>query len=384
MNRPSLKRTRLFAALLALALCVSMAVPALAYEPTTLYSGCRGEDVRALQQALIAIGCLQGSADGIFGARTEEAVRAFQLRSGLTPDGLAGTKTRTLLASSGAAAPAAAPAQASAPATVPASDPAPAYKPTTLYPGCSGEEVRVLQQQLIDLGYLRGTADGCYGTKTEEAVREFQRRSGLTPDGLAGAKTRAALETDWKGPPAGEHAEASPSSSPAGTDWAALEQKARQVLEKEGHSTAGLNYITHFYAPRKNSGLTYDYYSVTFYKSREISVYDWTYNVNFDQDGNLVQMYTRRPGAPKPTNIDDVKDSDIDSALLAKAKNEARTYLERRGRSSLIPLVDRLGVAQISFSKDGSETWYTLNVDDGSLMIRVRVLPSVRVDYFAN
>ena len=111
MNRQSVIRTRLLAVLLVLALCASMTVPALAYEETTLYSGCRGEAVRVLQQALIDLGCLQGSADGIFGVRTEEAVRAFQLRSGLTPDGLAGTKTRTVLASARAGrVPAAAPA----------------------------------------------------------------------------------------------------------------------------------------------------------------------------------------------------------------------------------------------------------------------------------
>lgn len=379
MNRQSVIRTRLLTVLLVLALCASMTVPALAYEETTLYSGCRGEAVRALQQVLIDLGCLQGSADGIFGVRTEEAVRAFQLRSGLTPDGLAGTKTRTVLASARAGS-----VPAEAPAAAPAPAEAPAYKPTTLYSGCSGEEVRVLQQQLIDLGYLRGTADGTYGAKTEEAVRAFQHRNGLTPDGLAGAKTRAALEKEWKGPPAAEHAESSPDVSPKGTDWAALERKSRQVLQKEGHSTAGLNYLTHFYAPRKDSGLDHDCFSICFYKSRETSVYDWTYAVDFDQDGNLVQMCTKDMGEGKPTHIDHVKDTDINSALLAKAKNEARTYLERRGRSSLVPLVDGLQVSQISFSKDGKETWYTLDSSDGSFMIRVRVLPSVRVDYFTN
>ena len=344
MNRQPVIRTRLLTVLLVLALCASMTVPALAYEETTLYSGCRGEAVRVLQQALIDLGCLQGSADGIFGVRTEEAVRAFQLRSGLTPDGLAGTKTRTVLASARAGS-----APAEAPAAAPAPAEAPAYKPTTLYSGCRGEAVRALQQVLIDLGCLQGNADGIYGVRTEEAVRAFQLRSGLTP-----------------------------------TDWAALERKSRQVLQKEGHSTAGLNYLTHFYAPQKDSGLDHDCFSICFYKSRETSVYDWTYAVDFDQDGNLVQMCTKDMGEGKPTHIDHVKDTDINSALLAKAKNEARTYLERHGRSSLVPLVDGLQVSQISFSKDGKETWYTLDSSDGSFMIRVRVLPSVRVDYFTN
>ena len=118
-----------------------------------------------------------------------------------------------------------------------------------------------------------------------------------------------------------------------------------------------------------------------FYKSRETSLYDWTYAVDFDQDGNLVQMCTKDLGEGKPTHIDDVKDKDIDSAFLAKALGEVRTYLERRGRSSLLPQVDQLYVCQISFSKDGKETWYTLA---GPFMVRVRVAPSLRVDYFSN
>ena len=57
--------------------------------------------------------------------------------------------------------------------------PALAYEASTLYNGCSGEEVRQLQQALIDLGFLKGTADGIFGSKTEDAVRAFQKKSKL-------------------------------------------------------------------------------------------------------------------------------------------------------------------------------------------------------------
>ena len=68
-------RNKLLISLLILVLCVSMTVPALAYDPSTLCNGSSGEEVRALQQMLIDLGYLKGDADGIFGNQTEKAVR---------------------------------------------------------------------------------------------------------------------------------------------------------------------------------------------------------------------------------------------------------------------------------------------------------------------
>jgi len=63
----------------------------------------------------------------------------------------------------------------------------------TLKRGMSGEEVKALQQRLTELGYLNDKIDGKFGPKTEEAVILFQSDAGLVVDGLAGAKTMAAL-----------------------------------------------------------------------------------------------------------------------------------------------------------------------------------------------
>ena len=71
--------------------------PALAYENTTLHNGSRGDDVKELQQALIDLGFLKGTADGVFGNNTENAVRAFQKKFKLDVDGLAGKKTREMI-----------------------------------------------------------------------------------------------------------------------------------------------------------------------------------------------------------------------------------------------------------------------------------------------
>ena len=59
--------------------------------------------------------------------------------------------------------------------------------------GSSGGLVRQLQEALQDLGYPVGTADGIYGSRTEAAVRQFQRDYGLSVDGIAGENTLRAL-----------------------------------------------------------------------------------------------------------------------------------------------------------------------------------------------
>ena len=127
---------KLMISLLAICLCMAMTVPALALDPSTLYNGSTGEEVKALQQKLIDLGYLEGTADGIFGNKTEKAVRRFQWKNGMTADGLAGKRTLAALGTAqggakapasetAAAAPAAAPtaAPAAAPATAPLSRP---------------------------------------------------------------------------------------------------------------------------------------------------------------------------------------------------------------------------------------------------------------------
>lgn len=61
--------------------------------------------------------------------------------------------------------------------------------------GMSGDDVKVLQELLLKLGYDLGSygADGEFGAATEKAVMAFQRRNNLTADGKYGDKTHAAL-----------------------------------------------------------------------------------------------------------------------------------------------------------------------------------------------
>ena len=59
--------------------------------------------------------------------------------------------------------------------------------------GSSGATVTEIQRRLKDWGYYDGAVDGVYGSRTEAAVRWFQRANGLSADGQAGTQTLAAL-----------------------------------------------------------------------------------------------------------------------------------------------------------------------------------------------
>lgn len=48
--------------------------------------------------------------------------------------------------------------------------------------GSQGDEVKQIQQKLKNWGYYTGSVDGIYGSKTQEAVRNFQKANGLTQD----------------------------------------------------------------------------------------------------------------------------------------------------------------------------------------------------------
>ena len=389
---------KLMISLLALCLCMAMTVPALALDPSTLYNGSRGEEVKALQQKLIDLGYLEGTADGIFGNKTEKAVRRFQWKNRMSADGLAGKKTLAALnlaqggekapaAETAAAAPAAAPAAvpaaapATATATAPAARPAGVKNPSTLYNGCTGDAVRALQQKLIDLGYLGGTADGNFGDETEKAVRQFQQKNGLKADGLAGKKTCSKLEkvwnknNDYEFRTVAEHDELYRST---GIDWSTLEKKARQILKSEGYSTDGMNFILHDYTPKDvANGFEDELYRVSFYKSKESRVDDARYSVLFDYKWDMIifNIYdkekTRLIGVPT--------EKDIDRNLLDKALKEARAFLERQGKTELLGKAGSLELECINIAED--KIYYDVGVEN-TFSVRVQVAPSVRVDWF--
>ena len=136
--------------------------------------GERGAAVAEIRGILVVLGLLVENPEPAFDEATEVAVRAFQQSRGLTVDGAVGDETwRALDAARWRL------GQRALYRTV--ADP------------LIGDDVRQLQERLLEMGYDVGRADGIYGGKTAHAVAQFQREVGLRPDGECGPATVGAL-----------------------------------------------------------------------------------------------------------------------------------------------------------------------------------------------
>lgn len=125
--------------------------------------GSKGDAVKLAQTNLKARWYDPGPIDGLFGPKTDKAVRYYQLDRNLTGDGIVGPRTWERL------------------------------DPPTVQKGSTGPAVTMLQHLLADYGYGPGASDGDFGPNTESAVKAFQTDWGLQVDGIAGPKTWAAL-----------------------------------------------------------------------------------------------------------------------------------------------------------------------------------------------
>lgn len=133
----------------------------------------QGEAVLNLQQRLSDLGYYSGPVTGYFDATTQQAVSRFQQENGLTPDGIVGAATGSVLYSSGSG------------SDVPAAG--------SLQLNDGGASVTELQQQLAQMGYYTGAVTGVFDQQTQSAVMSFQRDRGLSSDGIVGNATQAAL-----------------------------------------------------------------------------------------------------------------------------------------------------------------------------------------------
>ena len=242
MNTRNPLARNLLSVCLSVWICFLSVIPAFAYESTTLFNGSKGDEVRELQQALIDLGYLKGTADGIFGNKTEIAVRKFQKANKLSVDGLAGSSTRQLIlskAGSKKSTATATPAPAATPTPAPSASDSSSGNQSASSSGSSsassagqetsslfgtyavisygskGDRVKSLQQALITLGFLKGTPDGVFGSKTKKAVKAFQKSKKLTADGVAGKKTLAAIQSALSGNGSSAASDSSGSASSA-------------------------------------------------------------------------------------------------------------------------------------------------------------------------
>jgi len=147
----------------------------------TLKNGDKSDDVAKVQKRLIELGYLTGTVDGYFGDGTEAAIRAFEAAYGREQTGVATVLLQTYLFSKNAI-------------KNPNTNVAVSY--ATLESGDSGQSVKELQKRLIELGYLKGTADGKYGSDTASAVKAFQKALGLKQTGVASSSLQKELFAD--------------------------------------------------------------------------------------------------------------------------------------------------------------------------------------------
>jgi N-acetylmuramoyl-L-alanine amidase len=137
--------------------------------------GDTGPAVSEIRSILVGLELLADAEPDVFDEALVDAVRAFQQSRGLGIDGMVGDETwgaldaarwrlgsRTLFHS----------------------------VPDALV----GEDVRMLQERLLEMGFDTGRPDAIYGARTARAVAQFQREVGLASDGSCGPQTMKALQ----------------------------------------------------------------------------------------------------------------------------------------------------------------------------------------------
>ncbi len=144
----------------------------------SLRKGVTGSAVKDLQTKLKKLGFYNASIDGDYGDTTVAAVKAFQKKYNLTADGVAGSETLKKLDS----------AYKNADSNTSTDD-------DSLRKGATGTAVKTLQTNLKKLGFYTAYVDGSFGATTESAVKAFQKKYGLTADGVAGSATLKKIES---------------------------------------------------------------------------------------------------------------------------------------------------------------------------------------------
>ena len=144
----------------------------------SLRKGVIGSAVKDLQTKLKKLGFYNASIDGDYGDTTVAAVKAFQKKYNLTADGVAGSETLKKLDT----------AYKNADSNTSTDD-------DSLRKGATGTAVKTLQTNLKKLGFYTAYVDGSFGATTESAVKAFQKKYGLTADGVAGSATLKKIES---------------------------------------------------------------------------------------------------------------------------------------------------------------------------------------------
>jgi peptidoglycan hydrolase-like protein with peptidoglycan-binding domain len=143
-----------------------------------LKEGAKGNTVKELQKLLLNYGAFvyldekgacvfpgEAVIDGVFGAKTTQAVKNFQSLKFLKVDGIVGEKTWQAL-------------YKGSPVDMP-----------ILKKGSKGEIVKLVQERLVIGNTYQGKIDGEFGSLMEAGVKALQKRTGLPEDGVIGDRT---------------------------------------------------------------------------------------------------------------------------------------------------------------------------------------------------
>ena len=160
--------------------------------PTILDTNCRleygskGEQVRLLQKELNSVMNAGLTVDGSFGSKTKNAVMDFQKKYNLEVDGIVGVKTATKLNE----------------AYLAINNCEIVINDTLdvrchLEYGSKGEQVKLLQKELNSVMNAGLTVDGSFGSKTKNAVMDFQKKYNLEVDGIVGIATAGQLNVAY-------------------------------------------------------------------------------------------------------------------------------------------------------------------------------------------
>ena len=133
--------------------------------------GTRDSSVAVIQSKLMDLGFMEpAEPTNYYGSITMEAVKRFQRQNDLKQDGIMGQETIAMILD-------------------------PTAKSYLLKKGMEGDDIKLVQTRLYELGYLekKSLINGTFGTETENAVRALQNANGLTADGLVGTATTELL-----------------------------------------------------------------------------------------------------------------------------------------------------------------------------------------------
>jgi len=136
------------------------------------------QQIRELQEGLRQLKYLQANPTGNFGSLTRDALIRFQQDYQLAANGIADTQALEAVRGVWQN------RQANQ-----------VNQPTRNYltVGDSGDNVKAMQQRLLQLGFFNTNPDGYYGENTKAYVYAFQQNSGINPTGNVDAQTWQAL-----------------------------------------------------------------------------------------------------------------------------------------------------------------------------------------------